>query len=67
MTVFLLSKRAKMGYFALAIVTMLTLALASITAAQGWARWSTALFILAVIEVGGGFSVRRRLLRSARR
>lgn len=56
-----------MGYFALAIVTMLTLALASITAAQGWARWSTALFILAVIEVGGGFSVRRRLLRSARR
>jgi hypothetical protein len=60
-----MSKRTKVAYLGLAVLTMLTLAGASITLAQGWGRASAALFVLACIEVGAGFSARRRVLRRA--
>jgi NADH:ubiquinone oxidoreductase subunit 3 (subunit A) len=52
-----------LGYLVLAVITMLTLASASICAAQGLRRLSAALFVLAALEVGSGFSVRRRVMR----
>jgi hypothetical protein len=60
-----MSQTAKISFFILAVVTMACFACASVMMAEGRGGYALSLFILAIVLVGCGFMVRKRILRRA--
>jgi len=61
-----MSRKAKIGYFFVALFTMACLGGASVSMAVGMAWVATVLFAVAFVVIGIGFVVRKRLLRASK-
>jgi hypothetical protein len=57
-----MTKSQKFGFFLLALVTMGCFAIATVVMAEGKGGLAIALYVLAFVIVGCGFTIKRRIL-----